>query len=212
MTKIDILSWELRTFCHINDNIYVNKLKQGEKKNMICKECGNNVPDGQEYCPSCGTKLEAVNNNVVYTNVQPNVVYANDTSSNNSKPKKNKKTVIIIVAAILVVIGIIYGVVGGGDISTIKNGKLYNHTEKTVGDAFSDFFSDRSWKSVDRNGETYVIFTGDCTNLETGKQEEMEIEFQIDGDSFEITKIKFGGETYTNAVDIAVLLNTIYAG
>ncbi len=58
---------------------------------MFCKNCGNQMNDGQTFCSNCGTKVEEVNNNAV-AGVTEQVPNAQGTMNNEANTQMNMNT------------------------------------------------------------------------------------------------------------------------
>ena len=58
---------------------------------MYCKNCGNQMNDGQTFCSNCGTKVEEVNNNAV-AGVTEQVPNAQGTMNNEANTQMNMNT------------------------------------------------------------------------------------------------------------------------
>lgn len=92
------------------------------------------------------------------------------------------------------------------NITLVQTGILYNYPNKTVGTAFSSFFSNPQWCAHDN----YVLFGGGCTWR--GKDAQAAILFEITGTNFQITKIEIGDEEFYSLLEIGVITNTIFNG
>lgn len=174
---------------------------------MLCTKCGKQIPEGSKFCESCGTP---VNTNgaqapASYDNYQGTL----PPGQNEKKKGGFKKRYIAIIAAIVIVVIIAVSASSGNPVNTVKNGKFDAYTEKTIGEAFSGFFAKPKWSSFEKNGETYVEFTGECTLY--GEMTDAEIIFYVDGNRFNVDSCKIGNLTASSVDDMTSVLDVIYA-
>lgn len=126
---------------------------------------------------------------------------------NNENVKKiksmGKKKLIIIGVGIIVVIILLVCIFSGGNISKVKKGHLNAYPSIEIEDAFENFCNDCDWKE---DGDDVVVFSG--TSKETGAK--MTVRFKIKNDDLTIKSMNVDGETSTNEVDFADILEAIY--
>ena len=173
---------------------------------MFCKKCGNKVSDRASFCTSCGAEIIRADSCQVQTPATEENVWQ-DMTDQRSKKKKTVIAAGIIVAIVIVII--IFALIGGSNpVDTVKNGNLDVYPEKTVGDAFDDFFDDPRWFSYKSNGNTYVKFTGSCTLYD--EPVKAKIIFLIDGNEFRIDTCKIGEISVTSKSEMEEVLDVIY--
>ena len=90
----------------------------------------------------------------------------------------------------------------------VKKKSSNQYPEKTVEEAFEDFFADPAWVAYEENGKEYVKFTGRCTY--DGEEVNAKMIFLIDGDEFSVDKCKIGDVEATTAEEMEYLLDVIY--
>ena len=79
-------------------------------------------------------------------------------------------------------------------------------SEATVGEVLDDFFADGKWDNYEQNGVTYVSYSGECVNTQTGEEIIMGIYFKLKEDkSFSIDRMTMDGETMNLLEQYAVL-------
>lgn len=107
---------------------------------MLCKKCGNDIPQGKAFCSKCGTPAEQRSEIV---EKKPK------TSGLKKKPKIKKKELIIdIICAVVIVIVVIAAIVASKSSNTDDN--YYDDSDDTV---FNDDFVDEQFNddSLDEN-------------------------------------------------------------
>lgn len=84
--------------------------------------------------------------------------------------------------------------------------------EATVGEVLDDFFANGKWENYEQDGVTFVHYSGECANTQTGEKIVMGFYFKLDDDSFNIDRITWDGETMNMLEQYAVLskLNESY--
>lgn len=177
---------------------------------MLCTKCGKQIPEGSKFCEACGAP---VNTNTAQTRETASASYDNHqgtlpTSQNEGKKRRFKKRYIAIIAAVIIVV-IAVSASSGDPVNTVKHGKFDNYTEKTIGEAFGGFFAKPNWSSYEKNGETYVEFTGECTLF--GEKADAEIIFYVDGNRFNVDNCKIGNLSANSVEDMTSVLDVIYA-
>lgn len=116
--------WVLLSPTNIGNNTTVEKdtLNNITKQTMFCNKCGTEIQKNSAFCSSCGNKIEQVNNKILNENPKPqNNTVTNETKvniQNENTTTKNKSSLII---GIIVIIGIIIGVMIGGNNFTKNN-------------------------------------------------------------------------------------------
>jgi len=174
---------------------------------MFCKQCGKEVPDGVKFCTSCGAEVNGANTESTPPPVQNAAGSSGQKMSNQSG--NMKKGLIVIAIGVIVAVVLLFIIIGGSDpVNMVKDGTFNAYPEQTIGEAFSEFFSNPKWVSYEMGGETYVKFTGGCTW--GGEMTSAKIVFLIDGENFNIDTFKIGDMNFTNVYEIESMLDTIY--
>lgn len=123
---------------------------------MFCPNCGNNLPDGCNFCAQCGTNLTTENTEKA-SDVTPNNY---NTVSKQKKPKKklDAKRVIILVAVIIVA-SLVGRAIGGGIAGTMNSssGNTSNNTTHSTSNQFD--FGETPSVGIRENVETMVFET-----------------------------------------------------
>lgn len=183
---------------------------------MLCQNCGKEITKGGKFCDSCGAEISADITNDAQGTVPPPIQNSGQASGQNTPApddaKKKKQTIIGVATVALGLLAIILGlsVLFGGNkaVKLVQNSKLTGWPEKTIEEAFDDFFNSMEWDSYKEDGDTYVICTGKCKA--DGETMRLKIIFEIDGDDFELVRVTIDGESYTSASDISEILDIIY--
>jgi hypothetical protein len=93
---------------------------------------------------------------------------------------------------------------------SVKNGHLQSYPDKTIGEAFSTFFSSPTWKYFQsETGENVVEFTGYCMYMEQKVKAKMQFIVNENSDSFQIGALGFN-DVPQNELTKAGLLQAIY--
>lgn len=90
------------------------------------------------------------------------------------------------------------------NINMVMNNTMDGYPDKTIGTAFSSFFSDPTWYA---HGN-YVLFSGGCTW--NGADTTASIGFEVNGNRFQLGAFNIGGTTYDNVIILAQFMNTVY--
>ena len=77
--------------------------------------------------------------------------------------------------------------------------------EATVGEVLDDFFANGKWGNYEQDGVTFVHYSGECANTQTGEKIIMGFYFKLDDDSFSIDRMTWDGETMNLLERYAVL-------
>ena len=77
--------------------------------------------------------------------------------------------------------------------------------EATVGEVLDDFFANGKWENYEQDGVTFVHYSGECANTQTGEKIVMGFYFKLDDDSFSIDRMTWDGETMNLLERYAVL-------
>ncbi len=177
---------------------------------MFCSKCGKDNKDDTQFCSSCGAPLK----------VEGAAVEAGGTGSqrkNKGKSEKKKRKwwlwTIIGIIVVIIVIAIASGGGGGstGDpeiISMVKNGHLSEYPQKTIGEAFNNFFGSPRWGAiVAEDGNDYVNVTGKIMFQE--KKVNAAVQFKVDKDAgtFEINAFEINEVSQMNIMLIGLLEN-----
>ena len=67
--------------------------------------------------------------------------------------------------------------------------------EATVGEVLDEFFANGKWENYEQDGVTFVHYSGECANTQTGEKIVMGFYFKLDDDSFSIDRMTWDGET-----------------
>ena len=79
---------------------------------MFCPNCRNQVVDGAEFCPNCGTNLKQIQNQIQQPVQQP--VYNNQPQNNYQQPtnnqNRNKKSIVVpIIIVVVLAVAAVFG-------------------------------------------------------------------------------------------------------
>ena len=78
--------------------------------------------------------------------------------------------------------------------------------EATVGEVLDGFFANGKWENYEQDGVTFVHYSGECVNTQTGEEIIMGIYFKLKEDkSFSIDRMTIDGETMNLLEQYAVL-------
>ena len=77
--------------------------------------------------------------------------------------------------------------------------------EATVGEVLDDFFANGKWENYEQDGVTFVHYSDECANTQTGEKIIMGFYFKLDDDSFSIDRMTWDGETMNLLERCAVL-------
>ena len=77
--------------------------------------------------------------------------------------------------------------------------------EATVGEVLDDFFANGKWENYEQDGVTFVHYSGECANTQTGEKIIMGFYFKLEDDSFSIDRMTWAGETMNLLERYAVL-------
>lgn len=78
--------------------------------------------------------------------------------------------------------------------------------EATVGEVLDGFFANGKWENYEQDGVTFVHYSGECVNTQTGEEIIMGIYFKLKEDkSFSIDRMTMDGETMNLLEQYAVL-------
>ena len=78
-------------------------------------------------------------------------------------------------------------------------------SEATVGEVLDDFFANGKWENYEQDGVTFVHYSGECANTQTGEKIIMGFYFKLEDDSFSIDRMTWAGETMNLLERYAVL-------
>lgn len=188
---------------------------------MFCKNCGNEVKDGEKFCSKCGTSQQIGNTNPSSVgnippqtnNTQQIPLFTQPIGSSTVStmpPKNNKKLHLIIgiaagVIALVIIVLVIALAGASGDTSSkadtfsvesVKESYIEGYSSMTVGEAFEDTFFDTSWDYDDN----YVEFTGSFY-ADSGDEIMLDIIFEHDASD------KSDPLNYTISADDSTLLD-----
>ncbi len=152
---------------------------------MVCPRCGETITDTARYCERCGYPLG------------DNIILKAPTKSEGSK---GGVFFLIIVLAIL--IGFVFFYFKGYSnidipfedehVTFVKNGSPTSYPDITYDEAFSNFFSNRSWKYFEStDGKDVVEFNGDCLYSDVEVTATIQFVLNMDDGTFELTYLAF---------------------
>ena len=83
---------------------------------MVCKKCGEEIKDGNNFCTNCGTPVNKVENNKDITQKESKEVKSTKIENNinvesETKEKSKKLKIIIPIIIILIFIGIVVAII-----------------------------------------------------------------------------------------------------
>lgn len=167
---------------------------------MFCKFCGSEVPNDSTVCTTCGKQLDVKELQNEIPAIPPAVEVV--------KKKRSKIWIPIVigVAILAIVLAIVF--LKSDNAELVKTGTFNQYSEKTVGEAFEDFFAEPAWNTYEENDNEYVKFTGRCTY--DGEAVNATFIFLIDGDEFSVNSCRIGDVEATTSEDFEYLLDTIY--
>lgn len=201
---------------------------------MFCKNCGNELKDGEKFCGKCEA-LQNMSEQDALTNPAPTIQTV--------QTGKNRKRLLIIIIgiiiAIVLVVVILVNIFGNSlSVKDVKAGYLtYFSKSKTIGSAFDNYsyFDDISWKEFDGetdDGEEVSIVEFNATiqmdnydwyeysDASDYAYETLTVQFytddNMDSDEFEIYGIWFsnvddeGTDINLDDYDFEDILNSIY--
>lgn len=163
---------------------------------MTCKKCGKELADGTKKCDGCGEKVKLKFSDLPAT-------------------EKKKRAIIGGVCFVIAIVLVIAGAIGGMNktdkyILAVTEGTLDDFSDKTVGEAFDDFFDDPEWKSfTDDKDRIIVEFNGGCTWHNEEANCCIQFEVDEDGEEFEIYYADIDEEVL-NDFEIVEMLEVIY--
>lgn len=163
---------------------------------MTCKKCGKELAEGTKKCDGCGAKVK-----LKFSDLPPK--------------EKKKRAIVGGVCLLIGVVLMIAGAVGGAGkadkyIAAVTEGTLNGFPDKTIGEAFDDFFDDPEWKSfTDEKDRIIIEFNGGCTWYDEEANCCIQFEVDEDGEDFEIFYADIDEETL-NDFEIVEILEVIY--
>ncbi|WP_158217615.1 DUF2628 domain-containing protein [Lottiidibacillus patelloidae] len=98
-------------------------------------------------------------------------------------------------------------------IYAVQGGAFYDYPEKTVEEAFDDFFLEGEWEYISQNTPyDVVLFRGLAPSKDGLDELDVEVKFILDPDnkSFELTEVIIEGKSYTSDEDINEFLEIVY--
>lgn len=195
---------------------------------MICKKCGNNIPEGNKFCEKCGA---VIGEDAQYINVTQNA--SNTVSQNGFEPvpkKKSKKKIVLIVIAVIILLIILIAALseeesndtvyeGDGDteyIDVVKTGMPYAYPDQTWGEELEVLCGNsgkwRTFIAAD-DDRRCVEFNGTTTDTD----EKIRIQWVCDEPEndyveFEIAYIEIDGENYSTEEGINSMIVYVFEG
>lgn len=198
---------------------------------MICKKCGQTIPDGSRFCEKCGALSEESPNTYAQP-VQNNFGAVPPMNSAAAIPKKKSKLKIaIIIAAAVILLIIIVAALSGEDsgsddkvyegdgdteyIDIVKTGIPYAYPDQTWGEELDILCADSGdWRTfISTDEERLVEFNGVITD--TG--EKLCIQWRCTDEEddmveFEIRYIEIDGENYSTEEGIDAMIEYVFEG
>jgi hypothetical protein len=96
------------------------------------------------------------------------------------------------------------------EIKMIKEGKLNNYPEKTIGEAVDGFFGNPKWeKLIAEDGLTYVNVSGKMTFMEKEVDGLLQFKISESGDRFEVNSFEMN-EIPQNKLMLVGLINKMF--
>lgn len=195
---------------------------------MICKNCGNNIPEGSKFCEKCGSPA---GEGVQYAGSVQNVQYTVPQNGAAAVPKKkSKKKIALIAAAVVILLIVIIAVVSGdenndsvyvgdGDteyIDVVKTGMPYAYPDQTWGEELDILCGDSGkWSTFIGADDDlrYVEFNGTVSETD----EKLCIQWRCDEPDddlveFEIMYIEIDGENYSTEDGINSMIVYVFEG
>lgn len=195
---------------------------------MICKKCGNSIPEGDKFCEKCGALTDE---STQYANSAQNA--SNTISQNGFEPvpkKKSKKKIVLIVIAVIILLIILIAALSGeesndtiyegdGDteyIDVVKTGVPYAYPDQTWGEELEVLCGDSGKWSTFIGAEDdlrYVEFNGTTTYTD----EKICVQWRCDEPDndyveFEIMYIEIDGVNYSTEEGIDSMIIYVFEG
>ena len=170
---------------------------------MFCSKCGTQNDEASTFCSKCGNSLQKEG--------AASVVQTQPPAIGMTKKKSKKIPIILAVVAVIVVIIIASG--SSSDdryVKMVKEGRMDNYPQKTVGRAFGDFMGNAKWESGrSEEGQRFVNVRGRI--MYADKEVEALVQFFVDHDKgrFEYHACEFNGIPQ-NEVIFWALLEKVY--
>ena len=183
---------------------------------QYCPNCGETIKVGDEYCPRCGVKIssdihqfvcprcgEALNDNERFCH-RCGLSLVEGYSE--SEPEKKKNSALSFLVGLFIICGLlvaayyvifqtpIASVINVVDehITFVKNGTPELYPDITYDEAFSSFFSNRSWSYfVSDTGKDVVEFKGDCMYHDTQVTATIQFVLDMEEGTFELEYLGF---------------------
>lgn len=86
---------------------------------------------------------------------------------------------------------------GDGDINKVKNGKLKEYQDKTIGEAINGKLNDIIWDSYSKSGKTYVRITGMTMSHQNRSKIDLIYLIKDDKSNFEVYDFKIDNKAKT---------------
>lgn len=173
---------------------------------MFCSKCGNEVQDGQAFCPSCGNNMSQYNNETsnveqnktngfvqnegsyVVPNSAPNQSF--NMAPENQKKGFNKKLLIPIIggiAALIVIIIVIVSCSGGGPKGAIKDymNAIADNDPKALANAIVP--KEIIEKEIEEDGDEDEFYDEAKEEIEDSEEELEKFDIDVDS-SYSLTK------------------------
>ena len=124
---------------------------------------------------------------------------------------KDKLSHILVPVVVVIAVICIFSMFSSDEyVDLVRNGELAAYDDKTVGEAFDNFFADGKWESFEaEDGELVVEFNGVCEY--DGEEVDFCMQFEVDedGEEFEVYAAELDGDSLSN-FEILAMLEVIY--
>ena len=130
---------------------------------MVCKKCGEELPDNAIFCSGCGTKIETNTSNTteqyapaipVTGGVQTPYAGTNAGPNGDMKPKNSLKWVIVALVVAIIAVAVIAVVFLGKDRGLFGNGS----TDNTPTDSYNGSVTDSHTDDFGENDDAYLEY------------------------------------------------------
>lgn len=166
---------------------------------MECPRCGELINDRARFCERCGLQLV---NNKYYTPAP--------------KEKNDGIGLVILIIFLVAAIGIVaYYFYYTSDLNTVfedehitfvKNGSPSLYPDITYDEAFTEFFSDRSWEYFEStDGQDVVEFRGNCMYNDVEVTATIQFILDMDDGTFELGYLAFNDVPQSFLVEYALI-------
>lgn len=194
-----------------------------------CPNCGEILNDGVEFCPRCGVRVGAYNaqiscprcgeplgSNERFCHRCGLSLVGGQPTEDNPKKTSSSHPLLAILLVLCILGGAYYvffktpvaSVIGTEDehITFVKNGSPVDYPDVTYDEAFSAFFSNRSWEYfVSDTGKDVVEFKGDCLYHDTQVTATIQFVLDMDEGTFEFEYLAFNDVPQSILISYALI-------